>query len=102
MGTVSLDDTKVDADASKIKSVRYDRIQTLRAKLDSDIAQLVAKAEAADQEPGDDGLSLPEEIARRQGLKAKLDAAARTPDQSDGPRQCHHAQIGPSRIPPGL
>ena len=76
LGTVSIDGTKVDANASKIKSLRYDRIQTLRAQLESDIAQLVAKAEAADREPGDDGLSLPEEIARRQGLKAKLDAAA--------------------------
>ena len=76
VGTVSIDGTKVDANASKIKSVRYDRIQALRAKLQSDIAQLVAKAEAADQEPGDEGLSLPEEIARRQNLKAKLDAAA--------------------------
>ena len=76
VGTVSIDGTKIDANASKIKSVRYDRIQALRAKLESDIAQLVAKAEAADQEPGDEGLSLPEEIARRQNLKTKLDAAA--------------------------
>lgn len=33
-------------------------------------------AEAADEAGGDDGLSLPDEIARRQSLKAKLDAAA--------------------------
>jgi len=92
VGTVSIDGTKVDANASKIKSLRYDRIQTLRAKLESDIAQLVAKAEAADSAPGDNGLSLPEEIARRQGLKAKLDAAAarleaavRNGDDSDDP-----------------
>lgn len=92
LGTVSIDGTKIDANASKIKSLRYDRIQTLRAKLESDIAQLMAKAEAADREPGDDGLSLPEEIARRQGLKAKLDAAAerleaavRDGDDSDDP-----------------
>ena len=53
VGTVSIDGTKLDANASKIKSVRYDRIQALRAKLESDIAELVAKAEAADSEPGD-------------------------------------------------
>ena len=92
LGTVSIDGTKLDANASKIKSVRYDRIQALRAKLESDIAELVAKAEAADSEPGDDGLSLPEEIARRQNLKAKLDAAAgrleaaaKDSDDSDDP-----------------
>ena len=76
VGTVSIDGTKIDANASKIKSLRHDRTQTLRAKLEKDIARLVAQAEAADREPGDDGLSLPEEIARRQTLKAKLDAAA--------------------------
>ena len=76
VGTVSIDGTKIDANASKIKSLRHDRIQALRAKLEKDIARLVAQAEAADREPGDDGLSLPEEIARRQTLKAKLDAAA--------------------------
>ena len=76
VGTVSIDGTKIDANASKIKSPRYDRIQALRAKLEKDIARLVAQAEAADRAPGDDGLSLPEEIARRETLKAKLDAAA--------------------------
>ena len=62
LGTVSIDGTKVDANASKIKSLRYDRIQTLRAKLDNDIAQLMAKAEAADREPGDGGLSLSKRV----------------------------------------
>ena len=56
--------------------IRFDRIQTLRAKLAKDIAALVAQAEAADNRPEDDGLSLPEEIAWRAALKARLDAAA--------------------------
>lgn len=75
VGTVSVDGTKIDASASKIKSIRYDRLQVLRAKLGEDIAALTAKAEAADLAPEDDGLSLPGEIARRETLKAKLDAA---------------------------
>jgi len=75
-GTVSVDGTKIDANAAKVKSIRYDRIQVLRTKLVEDIAQLVAKAEAADSTPEDDGLSLPAEIARRETLKAKLDEAA--------------------------
>ena len=76
VGTVSIDGTKIDANASKIKSLRYDRIESLRAKLAADIAELMAAAEAADRTEGPDGLSLPEEIARRQTLKDKLDAAA--------------------------
>ena len=76
LGMVSIDGTKIDASASKIKSVRYDRIQVLRARLETDIAALVAKAEAADL-AGDAPETLPEEIARRERLKAKLDAAER-------------------------
>jgi hypothetical protein len=74
LGTVSIDGTKIDANASKIRSVRYDRAQALRAKLAADIAALTKKAEAADA-TDDDPQALPEEIARRAALKAKLDAA---------------------------
>lgn len=76
VGTVSVDGTKIDANASKIKSIRYDRIQALRTKLVADIAELMEKAEAADHSDEEDGLSLPQEIARRETLKARLDAAA--------------------------
>jgi transposase len=74
LGTVSIDGTKIDANASKIRSVRYDRAQALRAKLAADIAALTAQAEAADVEDSDPQ-ALPREIARREALKAKLDAA---------------------------
>lgn len=76
VGTVSVDGTKIDANAAKVKSIRYDRIQALRTKLGEDIAALIAQAEAADSTPEDGGLSLPEEIARREALKARLDVAA--------------------------
>ena len=74
LGTVSIDGTKIDANASKIRSLRYDRAQMLRDKLAADIAALTAKAEAADA-ADDDPQALPAEIARRGVLKAKLDAA---------------------------
>jgi transposase len=48
VGTVSIDDTEIDANASTIRSVRYDRAKELRARLATDIAALTAKAEAAD------------------------------------------------------
>lgn len=74
LGMVSIDGTKIDANASKIKSVRYDRARALREQLAGDIGELVAQAEAADAEDSDPQ-ALPEEIARREALKAKLDAA---------------------------
>src|SRR3954453_23743951 len=74
LGTVSIDGTKIDANASKIRSVRYDRAQALRAKLAADIAEMTAKAEAADAEDSHPQ-ARPAEIARREALKQKLDAA---------------------------
>jgi len=83
LGTVAIDGTKLDANASKIRSVRYDRAKELRAKLAADIAELTAKAEAADAEGQPDPQALPAEIARREALKARLDAAcARLEEQA--------------------
>ena len=75
LGMVSIDGTKIDANASKIKSVRYDRALALREKLAADIAALTAQAEAADIEDAADDQALPAELARREALKAKLDKA---------------------------
>ena len=77
VGMVPVDGAKIDANASKIKSLRYDRIQSLRARLEGDIGELAAKAQRSrlTREAGD-GRSLPNEIARRHTLKAKPDAAA--------------------------
>ncbi len=83
LGTVAIDGTKLDAHASKIRSVRYDRARELRAKLAADIADLTARAEAADVEGQPDPQALPAEIARREALKAKLDATcARLEEQA--------------------
>ncbi len=61
LGTVSIDRTKIDANASKLRSVRYDRAKQLRAKLAGDIVALLAHAEAADAE-SHDPQSLPEDL----------------------------------------
>jgi len=74
LGMVSIDGSKVDANSSKIKSVRYDRATALREKLAADIAALTAAA-AADAADLAEPQSLPAEIAWRQALNAKLDEA---------------------------
>jgi len=75
LGTVAIDGTKLDANASKIRSVRYDRARALRVRLAADIAALADRAEVADAEAQPDPQALPAEIARREALKARLDAA---------------------------
>ena len=90
LGMVSIDGTKIDANASKMRSLRHDRAKALSAQLERDIAELMARADAADE---DDGQSLPKEIARQEALKVKLDAAcARLED--DAKAQCEAERAG--------
>ena len=75
--TVSIDGTKMAANASKHAAVSYARAGEQIAQLELEVAQLLAKAEQADTTPLQDGLTIPEEIARRQERKAAI-ARART------------------------
>ncbi len=78
VGTVSVDGTKMLANASKHTSLRYDRAGELVEQLQQEIQGLLKQAEQADQAEANDGQSLPQEIARREKLKAKLEQARRT------------------------
>ena len=70
--TVSVDGTKVLANASKHAAVSYQRAGEQIEWLEAEVGQLLAKAEQADSTPLEEGLSIPEEIARRQERKAAL------------------------------
>lgn len=70
--TVATDGTKALAYASKHSAVSYQRAGEIMARLDQEVQQLLAKAEQADSTPLQDGLSIPQEITRRQERKAAL------------------------------
>jgi transposase len=72
VGTISVDGTHVKANASKHKSVRYDRAGELEQLLLKDIAELMRKAERSDNEPAVEEQSLPQEIARRERLLEEM------------------------------
>lgn len=78
VGMVSVDGTKVDANASKRNSLRYDRAMELRAQLQEEIEGLLEEAERADGNGEVDAQSLPDELKRRRQLQAKLDEACAT------------------------
>lgn len=73
--TVAIDGTKILANASKHSAVSYGKAGEAMQELDLEIAELLKKAETADSTPLEDGLTVPEEIARREERKAKLQAA---------------------------
>lgn len=66
MGTVALDGTKIHANASRHSALSYEHAGKIEAQLQAEVADLMAKAEAADQADVPDGLSIPEELARRE------------------------------------
>ena len=75
VGTVSVDGSKVLANASKHAAVSYQRAGEMIQELELEVEQLVAKAEAEDAQPLAEGLKVPEEIARREARVAALKAA---------------------------
>jgi transposase len=84
LGTVALDGTKIHANASRHSALSYEHAGRLEAQLKAEVAELMAKAEAADQVDSPDGMSIPDELARREDrrrllaeARAKIEARAR-------------------------
>ena len=65
LGTVCLDGTKIHANASRHSALSHGHIEKLETQLKAEVAELFALAESADQADIPDGVSLPDEIKRR-------------------------------------
>jgi transposase len=72
MGTVALDGTKIHANASRHSALSYEHAGKIEEQLKAEVAELLAKAEAADQCEVSDGMSIPEELERRETRLKKL------------------------------
>ena len=90
LGNISLDGTKIHADASKSKAVSYKHLLTLEAYLRTEVEALFALSEQAEQASLPDGLVVNHEIAIRQArlarlaeAKAVLEARAKERDASE-------------------
>jgi transposase len=81
VGTISVDGTRLKANASKYRGVNYQRSGELIQQLEKEVKQLLAKAEQADSQGQLDPASLPQEIVKRHELKAKLEAARQELEQ---------------------
>jgi len=77
-GTVALDGTKIHANASRHSALSYEHAGKIERQLKAEVADLMAKAEAADRADVPDGMSIPEELARREARLAKLAEAKAT------------------------
>ena len=75
VGTVCVDGTKIHANASRHSALSQGHIEKLEVQLKAEVAQLFALAESADQSSVPDGVSLPEEIKRREDRLAAMATA---------------------------
>jgi transposase len=75
VGTVSVDGTKVPANASKHAAVSYQRAGELIAQLQLEVQALVTRAEQADTREAKETLDIPAELTRRQTRLAALQQA---------------------------
>lgn len=73
LGTVALDGTKIHANASRHSALSYGHIKKLEKQLKREVQQLLKLAEQADAADIPDGMSIPEELERRE---ARLEAIA--------------------------
>ena len=110
LGTVTVDGTKVKANASRHKAMSYGRMREEQAKLEAEIAQLLERARRADEEedrqPAED---IPAELQRREqrlemirAARARLQTRQAEQDSARGrkpgdERQARHPDGTPKR-----
>jgi len=71
-GTVSLDGTKIHANASRHSALSYGHAEAIEAHLKAEVQELLALAEQADGVNVPDGMSVPEELKRREDRLAAI------------------------------
>jgi len=72
LGKVSLDGTKIKANASKHRALSWKHACKLEAQLKTEVEDLLRQAEEADRSDLPDGLDIPEELARREERLAAI------------------------------
>jgi transposase len=75
LGSVSLDGTKIKANASKHHALSWGYARKLEKQLKDEIKDLLHKAKQADKEDLPEGMNIPEELARRESRLEAIAAA---------------------------
>lgn len=75
VGTISIDGTKIQANASKHAAVSYARAGELIAQLELEVQELMTRAQQAENQETTEALAIPAELTRREDRKAALQQA---------------------------
>lgn len=98
LGHISLDGSKIHADASKSKAVSYKRLGELEEQLRQEIEELLALSEQADQVELPEGMVIKDEITFRRNRLADLAMAkavleTRAQERYDAERTVYEAKL---------
>ncbi len=98
LGNISLDGTKIHADASKSKAVSYKRLLTLESRLRTAVDELFALSEPTEQTALPAGFATADEIALRQErlanlAKAKAVLEARAQERYEAEQASYEAKV---------
>ena len=102
IGKVSLDGTKVHANASKHSALSWEHANKIEAQLRAEVEQLMRLAEDADGAEVPDGMSVPEELQRREQrlaaiAQAKAAIAARAAEREAREQAAYEQKLAERR-----
>jgi hypothetical protein len=98
LGSVSLDGTKIKANASKHHALSWEHACRLEKQLKAEIEELLRKANKADKEDLPEGMNIPEELVRRESrleaiAAAKAEIERRAAERFAKEQQEHRAKL---------
>jgi hypothetical protein len=98
LGSVSLDGTKIKANASKHHALSWEHARKLEKQLKGEIEELLRKAQRADKEDLPEGMNIPEELSRRESrleaiAAAKAEIERRAAERFAKEQQEHQAKL---------
>lgn len=98
LGTVAIDGTKVHANASRHSALSYGHAKKIEQQLKREVQQLLRLAERADEADIPDGMSIPEELERRELrlaaiAEAKRKIEARADERFEREQADHQAKL---------
>jgi transposase len=89
LGKVSLDGTKIKANASKHRAMSWKHACKLEKQLKAEVDELLRLAERADNEDLSDGMNIPEELSRRQDRLTAIATAKEKIEERAAERYAH-------------
>jgi transposase len=103
LGKVSLDGTKVKANASKHKALSWDHACKLEKQIHAEVEALLRQAGEADEADLPDGMSIPDELARREErldtiAKAKAEIQRRASERYGKEKEAYDQKMAERKV----